>query len=695
MGLKIAILKNSNEWDKSFWDLSTQKESEFVISKTRNNKFESEFIRDFSILKSASISQDQGDVIAYYVQSNNPLVLNNIKFGSGAHGIVIVPSVDVSGIKFPVDSTGMFMSMERCRLFNLSSFLVGAIETANGMFRGCKQNFILVLNKILRMGSLKSARAMFADSGITSTDRISIESILFKKLSEIDTAAMFKGCKSLKYVSFGEYSENPTNSVIVRFKEMFSGCENLEYVNTGMTCVGSTVYAEGFDNSAFFSDSLESVFKDCKKLQFIIMPNVDTEKVAFFKEWISGVPDLRFISLKNFAAKNRQESETPFVCINNHDIISQYLDTGVPGWILSPKYYFSNYNTVSAVCDMLSRQLGEDNDKDLNLLYPRVPLACRGLKIVEDSDIGGIDSSIISDSEDAQLVAKGMLDYCDGKVVASVPSGKVISLVQEIDGHRYSNWSGVPEVNSLQINDKEIANDISRFGLNKSSMMVFGQSYFFSSYINELKNLLEFNWDSEKLNVYITAFFAVFAQNWRLREKLFTSKQISSGALEYVKGVLTEIWKNVDGIPDQAQISKAAVVEEIMSAGLDEQTNDLDMVSDFMDLGNSSALHLDMSEDTSKTSLFSDTDLFSGTDMFADSLSMPDATSSLLEGSDIGDFDSNGLLDIDAELDDSEFKTIKKAEISEEMLLTRDIITSENINHTVENVTDMDIDDMF
>lgn len=96
--------------------------------------------------------------------------------------------------------------------------------------------------------------------------------------------SMFKGCQSLKTISFPAVLNTPK---VTNFSGMFSGCRSLEGLDVS-----------GFDTSA--AKSLSSMFSGCIKLAALDVSNFDTSAATSLGWMFYGCESLRSLDLSGF-----------------------------------------------------------------------------------------------------------------------------------------------------------------------------------------------------------------------------------------------------------------------------------------------------------------------------------------------------------------------------------------------------------
>lgn len=96
--------------------------------------------------------------------------------------------------------------------------------------------------------------------------------------------SMFKGCQSLKTISFPAALNTPK---VTNFSGMFSDCRSLEGLDVS-----------GFDTSA--AKSLSSMFSGCKKLASLDVSNFDTSAATSMSSMFYGCTKLASLDVSNF-----------------------------------------------------------------------------------------------------------------------------------------------------------------------------------------------------------------------------------------------------------------------------------------------------------------------------------------------------------------------------------------------------------
>ena len=101
--------------------------------------------------------------------------------------------------------------------------------------------------------------------------------------------SMFKGCQSLKTISFPAVLNTPK---VTNFSGMFSDCRSLEGLDVS-----------GFDTSA--AKSLSSMFSGCAKLASLDVSNFDTSNVGYMSGMFDGCLRLETLNLSIVQCEER------------------------------------------------------------------------------------------------------------------------------------------------------------------------------------------------------------------------------------------------------------------------------------------------------------------------------------------------------------------------------------------------------
>ena len=143
---------------------------------------------------------------------------------------------------------------------------------------------------------------------------------------------MFKGCKNLKYINFGDFDASKVTSMI----SMFEGCSSLISINLTY-----------FDTSNVID--MSSLFNNLISLKILDISNFNFEKITKYNNMFNNLTGLRYINIYNFQNKNNkiigntfQDNENLIVC-QNEKIISN------PNAI----YKCCNFNIIKDNCDNL------------------------------------------------------------------------------------------------------------------------------------------------------------------------------------------------------------------------------------------------------------------------------------------------------------------------------------------------------
>ena len=123
---------------------------------------------------------------------------------------------------------------------------------------------------------------------------------------------MFKGCKNLKYINFGDFDASKVTSMI----SMFEGCSSLISINLSY-----------FDTSNVID--MSSIFINLISLKILDISNFNMEKVTEYNNMFKNLTELRYINIYNIKrGKNKiigntfQDNENLIVCQNEKIILN-------------------------------------------------------------------------------------------------------------------------------------------------------------------------------------------------------------------------------------------------------------------------------------------------------------------------------------------------------------------------------------
>ena len=144
---------------------------------------------------------------------------------------------------------------------------------------------------------------------------------------------LFKGCKNLKYINFGDFDASKVTSMI----SMFEGCSSLISINLSL-----------FDTSNVID--MSSIFNNLHSLKILDISNFNMEKVTEYNNMFKNLTELRYINIYNIKKdKNKiigntfKDNENLIVCQNEKIILNQ---NGI--------YKCCNFNIEKDKCDNIS-----------------------------------------------------------------------------------------------------------------------------------------------------------------------------------------------------------------------------------------------------------------------------------------------------------------------------------------------------
>ena len=145
---------------------------------------------------------------------------------------------------------------------------------------------------------------------------------------------MFKGCRNLRYINFGDFDASKVTSMI----SMFEGCSSLISINLSY-----------FDTSNVID--MSSTFINCISLKILDISNFNMEKVTKYNNMFKNLTALKYINIYNIKKdKNKiigntfQDNENLIIVCQNEKIISN------PNAI----YKCCNFNIKKDNCDNIS-----------------------------------------------------------------------------------------------------------------------------------------------------------------------------------------------------------------------------------------------------------------------------------------------------------------------------------------------------
>ncbi len=182
---------------------------------------------------------------------------------------------------------------------------------------------------------------------------VDLSNLMIKDVTSLNY--MFKGCKNLKYINFGDFDASKVTSMI----SMFEGCNSLISINLS-----------SFDTSNVID--MSSIFINLISLKILDISNFNMEKVTKYNNMFKNLTELRYINIYNIKkGKNKiigntfQDNENLIVC-QNEKIISN------PNAI----YKCCNFNIENDNCDISTTQITSSlteliSEKTKDIKFPK------------------------------------------------------------------------------------------------------------------------------------------------------------------------------------------------------------------------------------------------------------------------------------------------------------------------------------
>jgi surface protein len=113
---------------------------------------------------------------------------------------------------------------------------------------------------------------------------------------------MFKGCKNLKYINFGNFDASKVTSMI----SMFEGCTSLISLNLSNFDTSNVIHMSG-------------IFNNLISLKILDISNFNMEKVINYNDMFCNLTELRYINIYNY--KNDKNKTICNTFKNNENLI--------------------------------------------------------------------------------------------------------------------------------------------------------------------------------------------------------------------------------------------------------------------------------------------------------------------------------------------------------------------------------------